>query len=566
MSKDGCMRDKTNRWLWQAPGRKKGWIAALTAVQIIVGATGVLYALLLRNIVNSAVAHDSVAFRRYVLFILLLVVGQLALHAVIRRLNELSKATLENAFKQRLVDNILRKDYASVSAIHSGEWLNRLTNDTVVVANGYVEILPGLAGMTVRLVSALITLIFLDSAFAIVLLPGGLLLVLLTYVFRKVLKRLHKSMQESDGKLRIFLQERIGSLMIIKAFGAEKQTAREAAERMEAHKAARMRKNRFSNFCNTGFGAAMNGMYLFGVVYCAYGILTGTVSYGTLTAVMQLIGQIQAPFANISGYLPRWYAMTASAERLMEAEQYAEDALAQPLSVREISDCYDHGFQSLRFRDVCFRYPGENMPAVLDGFNLEIGKGETVAFTGNSGCGKSSVLKLMMALYPLDRGERKLLFADGTERELTAVYRRLFAYVPQGNALMNGTIREVVSFAVPEQTTNEERLRQALHIACAEDFVNDLENGLDTELGERGSGLSEGQMQRLAIARAVFAGSPILLLDEATSALDAETEKQLLENLRALTDKTVVIVTHRPAVLSVCDRVLRFTESGMAET
>ena len=171
----------------------------------------------------------------------------------------------------------------------------------------------------------------------------------------------------------------------------------------------------------------------------------------------------------------------------------------------------------------------------------------------------------MMALYPLEGGERKLLFADGTERELTAAYRRLFAYVPQGNVLMNGTIREVVSFAEPDQAGNEERLRHALRVACAEEFVNNLEDGLDTELGERGSGLSEGQMQRIAIARAIFTGSPILLLDEATSALDTETEKRLLEKLHVLTDKTVVIVTHRPAVLSICDRVLRFTESGVIE-
>ena len=380
----------------------------------------------------------------------------------------------------------------------------------------------------------------------------------LTYAFRRVLKRLHKRMQESDGKLRVFLQERIGSLMIIKAFGAEDQTAREAAEKMQAHRDARMRKNRFSNFCNIGFGAAMHGMYLFGVIYCAYGILTDTVSYGTLTAVMQLIGQIQAPFANISGYLPRWYAMTASAERLMEAEAYAEDS--QAADRETMRRYYDQEFHSLCFRNARFTYPGEDMPTVLDGLNLSIRKGETVAFTGHSGCGKSTVLKLMLSLYPLDSGERCI---DG--QALTTCQRRLFAYVPQGNILMSGSIREIVTFAEPDATRDEERLWRALQIACAKEFVSELENGLDTVLGERGSGLSEGQMQRLAIARAIFAGSPVLLLDEATSALDAETEKRLLKNLRDLTDKTVVIVTHRPAALSICDRVLHFTEGGVEE-
>ncbi len=561
------MKDKTMSWLYRVPGRKKGLIAALAAVQAVTGATGVLYALLLRNIVNSAVAHDGGAFRRYVLFTVLLVCCQLALHAVIRWLSELSKSTLENTFKQRLTDTLLRKEYASVSSVHSGEWLNRLTNDTVVAANGYVEILPGLAGMAVRLVSALIVLIALDRIFALVLLPGGLLLALLTYAFRKALKRLHRQMQESDGRLRIFLQERIGSLMIVKAFGAENRTALEAAEKMRAHQGARMRKNRFSNLCGAGFGAAMHGMYLFGIIYCAYGILTGTQSYGTLIAVMQLVGQIQTPFASISGFLPRWYAMTASAERLMEAEQFAEEtATLQPLSAPEISECYHRRFESLCFRDARFSYPGEETLSVPEGFDLEIRKGETVAFTGHSGCGKSTALKLMMALYPLDSGQRVIRFIDGAERTLTAAFRRLFAYVPQGSALMNGTIREVVSFADPAQSGDEERLRRALRIACAEEFAYALENGPDSELGERGSGLSEGQMQRLAIARAIFADSPILLLDEATSALDEDTEKRLLENLRRLTDKTVVIVTHRPAVLSICDRVLHFTENGVVES
>jgi ATP-binding cassette subfamily B protein len=554
------MRNKTNRWLWHAPGRKKGWIAALTAAQVIAGGTGVLYALLLKNIINSAAAHDSGAFWHFAMLILLLAAGQLALRAVVRWLNELSKSTLENTFKKRLMDNILRKDYASVSAAHSGEWMNRLTNDTVVVADGYADILPGLTGMVVRLVSALVMLFVLDSTFALVLVPGGLVLMALTYAFRKVLKRLHKQMQESDGKLRVFLQERIGNLMVLKSYAAEEQTAKETEEKLLAHQSARMKKNHFSNFCNIGFGTAMHGMYLFGVVYCAYGIMTESVSYGMLTAVMQLIGQIQSPFANISGYLPRWYAMTASAERLMEIEQFPDDGAEKTLSLERISDYYEKEFHTITLRDACFTYAGDDMPVVLNHLNLEISKGEIVAFTGRSGCGKSTVLKLMLALYPLDGGERQV---DG--RPLTAAWRRLFAYVPQGNALMHGSIREIVSFAAPEKVNDEGKLQRALTIACAADFVSRLEHGIDTELGERGTGLSEGQMQRLAIARAIFADNPILLLDEATSALDGQTERQLLQNIRSLTDKTVVIVTHRPAALSICDRVLQFMESGVTE-
>ena len=187
-----------------------------------------------------------------------------------------------------------------------------------------------------------------------------------------------------------------------------------------------------------------------------------------------------------------------------------------------------------------------------------------MAFTGHSGCGKSTVLKLLMSIYPLDGGRRCMKCRDGQVIDLTAAYRRLFAYVPQGNQLMTGTIREIVSFA-ETGAVDEERVREALRVACADEFVSELERGIDTVLGERGTGLSEGQMQRIAIARALYSGAPVLLLDEATSALDGGTEERMLVNLRKMTEKTVIIVTHRSAALDICDRVLEFSENGARE-
>ncbi|MBR2716435.1 MAG: ABC transporter ATP-binding protein [Oscillospiraceae bacterium] len=569
------MKNTSLRWLWAVPGKKKWYIVALTVIQAVYGASGVLYALLLRGVVDSAVGGDFPGFWRYLIWIILLAAAQLTLRALIRWLTELSKSTLENIFKARLAETLLRKDFLRVSAVHSGEWLNRLTNDTTVVAGGYVDIIPGFAGMVVKLVSALVMIIVLEPRFAAILIPCGVLLVFFTWLFRKTLKRLHKNVQEADGRLRVFLQERIGSLLMIRSFAAEGQTRAEAEGKMRAHKAARMRKNRFSNLANVGFGAVMSGLYLLGVGWCGYGILIGTVSFGTLTAITQLITQIQVPFANISGYLPRYYAMLASAERLMEAEAFEEDDTAAVKTPEEASAFYEQDLLAFGLKDAAFTYfpAAEDMGAlskadmsvVLRHLTLEIRKGEYVAFTGQSGCGKSTTLKLLMCVYQPDGGDRYYVSRNGERGTLSADFRRLFAYVPQGNYLMSGTIREVVRFAEPTADGDGERLARALKIACAEEFVSELENGVDTLLGERGTGLSEGQMQRLAIARAVFSGSPILLLDEATSALDAETERLLLQNLRGMTDKTVIIVTHRPAALSICDRVLEFTDSGVID-
>ena len=554
------MRNHTVAWLWRTPGRKKGYVAALTAVQVLTGFLNVGFALLLRNVINSAVSRDQESFRYYALLLLILTAGSLLLHMVNRWLTELSKAQLENLFKQRLTAAILRKEYAAVSAVHSGEWMNRLTNDTRIVAENYTELIPGLSGMGVRLVAAVTMLIVLDRHFAAILLPGGAAMIALSVLLRGVLKRLHTRMQESDGKLRIFLQECIGNLMIVKSYAAEEHAEQEAANRMHTHLRDRMRKNNLANLGTSGVAVAINAMYVYGIIYCARGIMTGSVSYGTLTAVMQLIAQIQGPITSISGYLPRWFAMLASAERLMEAEQLEDEQTEERMTPAQIRDYYDSRFQALRLRDVCFTYAGEDRQEILKNLSLEIRKGETVAFCGHSGCGKSTVLKLLLGMYPPDSGE---ITVDG--QPLTAAWRGLFAYVPQGNALLQGTIRDIVSFADPAHAGDEERLGRALRTACAEEFVSGLEQGADTELGERGAGLSEGQMQRVAIARAIFSGRPVLLLDESTSALDAETEEQLLKNLRGLTDRTVIIVTHRPAALAICDRVLRFTEEGGCE-
>ena len=570
------MKQKTVQWLYAVPGGKNQlYIVILTVVQSLLGTSGVWYAFLMRELVDSAVGGNTVGFWTNVAWLVGLTLGQLLLRVLLRHFSELGRTTFENAFKKRLFCALLHKEYGAIDAVHSGEWMNRLTNDTVVVSNGYVEIIPGLAGMVVKLISALVMLLVLDLRFGAILLPCGAALALLSYLFRKVLKRMHKGVQEADGRLRIFLQERIGSMVMIRSFAAEGQTEAEAAEYLDAHKAARMRRNGFSNLCHFGFGFVMNAMYLFGVCYCGFGILIGTVTYGTLTAITQLISQIQSPFANLTGYLPRWYTMLASAERLMEAESFADETTEPPLIEPEVRDCYEHRLASVGLEHVSYTYypsvgspdtlSKENQPVVLQDVSLAVKKGEIIAFTGHSGCGKSTVLKLLMCLYRPDAGECVLTERDGTRVTLSPAWHRLFAYVPQGNRLMSGTIREIVAFAQPDRQRDDAAIWDALSIACAEEFVRTLDGGLDTMLGERGEGLSEGQMQRISVARAIFSESPILLLDEATSSLDEQTERVLLDNLRRLTDRTVVIVTHRSAALSICDRILHFAEDGVTE-
>lgn len=550
------------QWMREAARGKKRFIAVLTVLQVVLGVSSSGYALLLSGVVDCAGAGEKAGFLRCAVLMAGLVAGQFVLRIILRFLDEYVRSSVENRMKSRLFEDLLTRDFAGVTATHSGDWMSRLTADASIVADGVVQILPSAAGTVVKMVVAMVLLVQYAPGFGWLFLVGGSVLISVVWVMRRQMRTLHLEVRNADSKLRIFLTERLNSMMILRAFEQEKTALEQGEELMEQHKSARMRRNHVSNLFHSGFAATLNVVYIFGAVYCGFGILNGKLSYGTFTAVLQLIGQAQSPIAAISGYFPRYTAMVASAERLMEAERFAKEA--EEPAVEDIPAFYREAFVGLGLRNAGFTYlpqsgasysKEENRKAIV-GLTMDIRKGEYVAFCGPSGCGKSTVLKLLMCLYGLDAGQRYLLTSEG-ERELTAGWRGLFSYVPQGNQLMSGTIREVVTFGDPEKMRQDDRICRALQVACG-DFLEDLPDGLDTPLGERGAGLSEGQMQRIAIARAIFSDRPVLLLDEATSALDEATELRLLDNLRSMTDKTVILVTHRPAALEIVDKVIQF--------
>lgn len=552
----------TLRWIAAVVKGKKRYVVGLTLLTMALGVMGTGYALLLSGLVDSAIAGLQSRFWGYAAVLLGMMTLQFVLRILGYYLEEYCRASVENAVKQRLFQRLLTRDYAAVMATHSGEWLNRLTSDAVVVADGVTSIIPGLAGTVVRMACAVTMLIVITPEFGAFFVIAGALVVAMTWGLRKIMKKLHHRVQETDGQLRVHLSERLGSMMILRAFGKEQDALDQTQTLMQEHKTARMKRNRISSLFHNGFSLAMNAMYVGGAIYCGFGILSGALSYGTFTAVIQLVSQTTMPIANISGFFPKYATMLASAERLMVAEDFPEPS--EGPAVEDIRGYYQDGFEGLRMRKACFAYleVGElekvGSRKVLKDLDLDIRKGEYVAFCGPSGCGKSTVLKLLMCMYELDSGSRSVLGREG-EMPLSASWRELFAYVPQGNQLMSGTIRQVVTFGDPADMKDDEGIWQALKIACADGFVSELPDGLDTLLGERGAGLSEGQMQRIAIARAIFSQRPILLLDEATSALDEQTETTLLDNLRAMTDKTVIIVTHRPKALDITDMIIHFT-------
>ena len=561
-------RKSTLKWIWSVTGNVKWLVGILTMVQMVLSVNSIVVAFVLRRVINVAMAGAQRKFWNTVILLAGVLLLQMLLSALNRFANEYTETVVENRFKQWLFSALLAGKYASVTAVHSGEWMNRLTSDTTVVARGVTQIVPDMISMLIRLIGGLVAILWLEPRFIYILVPGGMAMLLLTYEFRKILKRLHKSVQEADGTLRIFLQEHLESLLIVRSFVKEQQTAIKADELMKRHRATRLKQSNFSNLCNLGFAGAVNGAYVLGISFCGLEILNSTMNYGDLMAIIQLIGQVQSPFANIVGLFPRYYAMLASAERLLEAKNFEPDS-TKLLSEKQVQKFYQTDLRAIHLNDIGFTYrsPVQTkkvllMPDVLEHMNLTIQKGEYVAFVGPSGCGKSTVLKLIMCLYPLDSGTRMLETKEGMQ-PLTASWRSLFAYVPQGNQLLSGTVREIIAFGDQQKAEDEEEIYRAIRIACAEEFVRKLDKGLDTLLGEHGQGLSEGQMQRIAIARAIFSGHPILILDEATSALDERTAEKLLENLRRMTDKTVLMVTHRVDQTRFFDKRFWFSKEGV---
>ena len=509
-------------WMIRVLGSRLWMVAALAGLEVVIAGGGVYTAWVMHDLVIAAVGGASDALRLSVVVFAGVSAALIALQALYRFLQERARTMFQNILRLRFLVKVLHAELSSVQAVHTGEWMSRLTDDARIVASGATTVGPSAAGMLAQLVGSLALLAIMVPQIAWMLIPAGIVFAGFTLGFRRVLKRLHKRIRETDGCARSHLIECLNSLLVVKSFQREDFAERCAAALLEDHRAACMRRNRFSNLCNVGFGLAMRGAYLVAAAYCAYGILEGSVSYGTFVAALQLVGQVQGPLANISGCVPRYFAMTASAECLMDVEALPYDGVADS---EEGPAADTTGFAGLELRGVSCRYGSEAPNAASSGPraircpDMSIGRGEFVAFTGPSGCGKSTTLKAMMAFCPCETGECSVLLGDGSRQPLTARWRSLFSYVPQGNHLMGGTVREAVAFGDTKGASCDSRLRDALHVACA-DFVREMPEGLDSQLGESGGGLSEGQVQRLAIARAVFSNRPVLLLDEATCSLD----------------------------------------------
>lgn len=533
----------TIKWIFTKSKKQHLRLIFLSVCNVIFAVCSVVFALLCRGVVDGATAHDRKMFIGYAAGLLALMLLQIVLSLICSSVREVITARLEMDMRNLLFSSLLKKDFSKVSDYHSGELLNRMFSDIRIIVDGVTGIVPSFLNMVTKLVCAIAVLISLDTGFTLIFIIAGMSMLLITKFFRKKMKALHKDVQEKEGLVRSFLQEATESLLVMKAFGCEEKLKGINCENQSIHYKARMKRRTVSILAHTGFSVVFNAGYLYALVWGASGIYLGTMTYGTLTAILQLVNQIQTPFANLSSVFPRFYGMVASAERIIEIESLQDEEYTDKKLDYE-------SFSSIDVSGLDFSY-GDNH--VLKNVNISISKGDFVSLTGISGGGKSTLFLLMLGAYHQQSGTLEFNSSSGTYLPGTQT-RHLFAYVPQGNFLFSGTVAENIGFLV--ENPDSESIERAAEIACAKEFIESLPDGYETRIGENGFGVSQGQAQRIAIARAILSGAPILLFDEATSALDEATEEKLLKNISALENKTLLIVTHRPKALGICNKHL----------
>jgi len=542
------------KWLIGLCRSQIGKIAVIIFTNTVGAALSIFYANFSKNIIDGAVVYkDKEYVIKYAVFLLLLIMCQLILNLVGSSFIERSKGRMEMILKKHMLSQIMKKDYSKVSEYHTGELQNRMFNDVAVISDGLTNILPSFVFFAVKLLCAFAYLVVIDKIFALVFFVGGIFVFLSVRVFRGTLKRLHKEVQQTEGVTRSFIQETIINLLVVKSFVVEDKIENKTDELQDENYKVKMRRRHFNIVANGGISATFNLGYVFALAFGAFRLLSGSMTYGTVTAMLQLVNQVQSPFASLSGILPKIYSLVASGERLMEICNLPDEEESNKEDI-SVQDTYSK-LQSVSFKNISFKYDRD---IILDNTSLSIKKGDFVAIMGISGIGKSTLLKLLLGVFSVNSGTISLKLPNG-DIPVDKHTRRLFAYVPQGNMLLSGTIKDNLTF-INSKATDEE-IEEAIRISCAKRFIDELPLGLETVIGEKGMGLSEGQIQRLAIARSLLSNAPVLLLDEATSALDEETERQFLMNLKQLENKTCIIVSHKKAALEICNKYVQIVDS-----
>lgn len=549
----GLLKDKTSvydaysiaKWLWRA-WRGNRFQAVLNAV---IGLAEVVVSLSQVWAVKHAidVASHAVEGNIYwsVGLMAALVLCNFALSISGVWVRNILGIRAQNRMQQRMLDRILRSEWHGKESRHSGDVLNRLENDVTGVVGFLTETIPSSLSTLAMFLGAFCYLASMDCRLALIIIVMIPVFIVFSKIYIGKMRSLTREVRNSDSKVQSVLQETIQHRMLIKTLESDDAMVdrlENTQSELRHHVVRRTKFSVFSNFIlNIGFSCG----YLLAFLWAAVRMSGGTLTFGGMTAFLQLVSRIQGPARSLTRLAPAFVSVFTAAERLMELEEDPLEEQGDPIEIA--------GPCGIRLNQVSYAYQDaeEN---VIDQLSYDFPPGSCTAILGETGAGKTTLVRLLLALLHPTKGMVEIYSEKERGRALSPLMRTNFVYVPQGNTLMSGTIRD--NLRLGKLNATDEEMREVLQKSCAS-FVFDLPDGLDTICSEHGGGLSEGQAQRIAIARALLRNRSIMLFDEATSALDPDTERELLQNILSTHDKTIIFITHRPAVVDYCDQVLR---------
>lgn len=543
---------KQLRWILRA-SRPYGWsIAGMMICHVLLTGCSLGFVYVSKKMVDEAVAvfsgdGGSASLGVWAAVMASIIVVRILLGGLRSYLQTRTDVKMRNRLRARMFDVLLHLQNDGGERRHTGDLLNRVLEDVRVVASAMAVSVPNLFGASLHFAAALVFLMWLDVRLALVILavvPVGVLGG--RFIARRLRKMTH-DIRNTDSKVQSHLQESMQNLTVLQTMEYTEASASSLGELQGALYSNEIRRTRFSIFSRMIIGLAMSAGHAVAFIWGAFGISTGAVTFGMMTAFLQLVAQIQRPLMELSQTLPSIIHALASVDRIIEVEEMPSEKVEESVML--------DGSVGVRLDGVSFAYP-DSLADVLAGFSYDFVPGSRTAVVGPTGVGKSTLIRLLLALLRPREG-RIAVYSGAASVEVSASTRCNLVYVPQGNSLFSGSIRENLLIGNPDAT--EQQMEEALHVAAA-DFVMELPLGLDSQCFEKGAGLSEGQAQRIAIARALLRPGRVLLLDEFSSALDAETESLLMERLTShMPDRTMIFITHRDRIIDFCTETLRLS-------
>lgn len=529
-------------WLWENSRgiRARILFSALAGVLRVAFGLGFVY--ISKELVDMATGSVQGMLSQYVVWMVLLVLGGIVCNSVVGWMTGLMEVKAQNVLRQRLFEGVLQSRWTGREPFHSGDVQSRLGADIHNVVSLLAVSVPSLVVTGSQLLGSFFFLDRLDGTLARILVSGMLVFLFFGKIYAKRMRRLTHGVRSGESAVQSLTQESVQYRMVIKTLEGAGLMGMRLAELQSVLYSRVKCRTCFSVFSRMLLSSGFTGGYLLAFTWGAFRLQEGAITFGVMTAFLQLVGQIQRPILDLTRLVPTLTSALASMDRLRELEALVPEEQGEPILLS--------GVVGLKLSGVCFGY--DDRP-VLEGFSYDFVPGSVTAVLGATGAGKTTLVRLMLALVRPQNGNVTLYSSQG-ESESSALTRGNFVYVPQGNTLFSGTIRENLLLGNP--AAGEPQIRNALYGAAAE-FVYTLPQGLDTRCGEQGSGLSEGQSQRLAIARSLLRSGTVLLLDEVSSALDTATEKLLLRRLmRHCKGRTVIFITHREDITKGCDKLV----------